>query len=369
MLTKTAPTVPADDERDTFINTRVPAVVRIINASLDEDGDSVVVNGRVDPNTLRFLKVDLDYQRPLGNRPEIYDALKAGTTVPNIDIGVRGQDFDVEGQDLLIRSPAYIIDGWQRVGTAMRLLEDVPNHPLRIFASVHFGTNALWERHRFTELNKNVKKVSPNLHLRNMRDSNDAVLTLFGLSNNTKDFPLYKKVAWSQNMRSGELLSALVLAKTSLRLHAHLSSMATGGVPLIASALAVATHKVSLPLFRKNVQTFFVVIDECFGIRSIELKIGAPQLKTGFLHNLARMFSMHLDFWDDSGKTLFVAADQRRKLSKFPLQDPHIRNLAGSGGAAVNILYEMLVDHMNSGRRTGHLRPRTFSTSRRIAAA
>lgn len=192
MLTKTV-----EAERDTFINTRVQPFVRIINASMDEDPSSpsaVVVNGRIDPASLRFLKVDNDYQRPLGERADIFDALKNGTVVPNIDVGVRGQDFDVDDGDILIKSPAYIIDGWQRVGTALHLLDNIPNHPLRIFATVHFGTDALWERHRFTELNKNVKKVSPNLHLRNMRDTNEAVLTLYGLSNNTKEFALYKRV-------------------------------------------------------------------------------------------------------------------------------------------------------------------------------
>lgn len=370
MLTKTFDTID-DTEDDTFLNTRVPAIVRIFNASLDEDPNSpmrVVVNGRIDPTTLRFLKVDFDYQRPLGNRPDIYDAIKAGTVVPNIDVGVRGQDFDVEGDDILIRSPAYIIDGWQRVGTSLRVLEDVPHSQVRIFATIHFGTDALWERHRFTELNKNVKKVSANLHLRNMRDQNEAVLTLYGLSNNTKDFPLYKRVSWGQNMRTGELITAGLVAKVALRLHGHLASVHTGSVERFTPALLEAARKTSLQNFRKNVATFFEVIDECFGIRTVEIKHGAPQLKTSFLAQLARMFSMHLDFWDDSGRLLFIAADQRRKLAKFPIQDPHVRNLAGSGGAAGNILYEMLVEHVNSGRRTGHLRPRVM-TARRVAAA
>lgn len=369
MLTKTS---DIEDESRAFINTRIPSVVRIVNAAMDEDSGSpmkVVVTGRVDPETLRFLKVDYDYQRPLGNRPDIWDALKNGTVVPSIDVGVRGQDFDVEGADVLIRSPAYIIDGWQRVGTALALLDSIPNHPLRIFATIHFGTDALWERHRFTELNKNVRKVSPNLHLRNMRDQNEAVLTLYGLSNNTRDFPLFKRVSWGQNMKSGEVLTAFGLAKSAMRLHGHLSFVSTGGgTENVASKLLDAARVVSLACFRKNVATFVDVIDECFGIRTIEIRAGAPQLKTSFLNHLARMLSMHLDFWDDSGKQLFVAADQRRKLSKFPLQDPHVRNLAGSGGAAGNILYEMLVEHMNSGRRTGHLVPRVV-TSRRIAAA
>lgn len=343
------------------LNTRVEPIVRIINGSLDEDPsspNSIVLNGRIDPRTLRFLKVDESYQRPLGDRADIFEALKNGVVVPNIEIGVRGQDFTTEGNDIVIRSPAYIIDGWQRVGTALKLLDLTPEHPVRIFGSVHFGTDDVWERHRFTELNKNVRKVSPNLHLRNMRDGNEAILTLYGLSNNQREFPLYGKISWSQNMKRGELMPATQLAKVSLRLHSHLTSIRSERVEIMAVSLMTAIKKTSLPTFRKNISTLFEVLDECWSFGAIEHRARAPHLKATFLVQVARMFSSHVDFWDTSERVFFVSADMRRKLSKFPLHDPHVSNLAGSGGAAGNILYDLLVNHMNSGRRTGHLRSR-----------
>lgn len=348
-------------ETEVALDTRVDPVVRIINGALDENPDSsagIVLNGRLDPATLHRLKVDSEYQRPLGDRPDIFEALKDGTIVPNVDIGVRGQDFEVDGDDFLIRSPAYIIDGWQRVGTARKLLELIPDHPIRIFATIHFGTDALWERHRFTELNKNVKKVSPNLHLRNMRDGNEAVLTLFGLSTNAREFALFKRVSWSQNMARGDLVPALLFAKTAMRLHAHQTALKGGRVEAISASIARAAKNVSLLNFRRNVSTFFEVVDECWGIRNIEIRHGAPQLKATFLGQLARMFSGHIDYWDTSDRIFFVAADSRRKLAKFPIQDPHVRNLCGTGGAAGNILYEMLCTHMDSGKRTGRMRAR-----------
>lgn len=343
------------------LDTRVEPHVRVLNGALDEDENSstgIVLNGRLDPATLRFLKVDSEYQRPLGERADIFEALKNGTIVPNIDIGVRGQDFAVDGDDFIIRSPAYIIDGWQRVGTALRLLEMVPNHPIRIFATLHFATSAIWERHRFTELNKNVKKVSSSLHLRNMRDRNEAVLTLFGLSTATKDFALYKKVCWSQNMARGELLPALSFAKVARRLHNHHVSMSLNNVEGIATGIATAAKSIGLQNFRKNVSTFFDIVDECWSFRAIELRANAPQVKLTFLLQLARMCSSHLDFWDVGDRVFFMAANDRRKLAKFPLNDPHVRNLAGAGGAAANIMYEMLCSHMDSGKRTGHMKPR-----------
>lgn len=342
-----------NEEREP-IDTRVPAYVRIINGALDNDPGSpaaVVLQGRIDPHTLRFLKVDNEYQRPLGDRADIFDALREGKVVPNIEVGVRGQNFEVDGDDVVITSPCYIIDGWQRVGNALRLLELIPNHPVRIFASVHFGTDQIWERHRFNALNKNVKKVSPNLHMRNMRDSNEAILTLFGLSNSDKTFPLFKKVCWSQNMQRGQLVSALVLAKTAMFIHAHIGGISATSVEFVSGALMRTVNEISLPVFRKNVSTFFKIVDECWPLNVIEYTRSASQIKSTFLYELGRMFSRHQVFWDDDGRALAISADDKRKLAKFPINDPQVVALAGTGGKARNILYQLIVDHMNSGRR------------------
>lgn len=341
-----------------FINTRVRPHLRIINAAMDDDPrspSSVVINGRIDPNTLRFLKFDESYQRPLAERADIFEALKSGTIVPNIEIGVRGTDFEVEGRDVVIHSPAYGIDGRQRVGNALRLMELMSEINIRMFATVHFGTDDIWERHRFTELNKNVRKVSPNLHLRNMRDSNEAVLTLYGLSNNTKDFALYKRVSWSQNMARGELMTALGLAIVARKLHMHTSGMGSRSAVEIASGLLKCSNVIGLTHFRRNVSTFFNIVDECWGLHGIEVRQRAPQIKEPFLSELARMFSNHPMFWEGDNRVLAVLSDDRRKLSKFHIHDPHIANLCGSHGASTKLLYQMLVDHMNSGRRTNVL--------------
>ncbi len=343
------------------LDTRVEQHIRIINASLDESDDStsgIVINGRIDASTLRFLKVDSAYQRPLGSRSDIFNALREGKVVPNIEIGVRGQDFISDGADIIIRSPAYIIDGWQRVGNALRLLELIPHHPIRIFGSIHFGTDEIWERHRFTELNKNIKKISPNLHMRNMRDSNEAILTLYGLCNSDRNFPLYRKVSWSQNMGRGEILSALVLAKTVGRLHGHRIPNTGASADLLGVALAKIPTTVTLPTFRRNVSTFFSIINDCWPFAAIEYRSTASQIKTTFLKELARMFSYHPTFWEHNDNTLAVSADDRRKLAKFPINDPQVARLAGTGGAASQILYQLMVDHMNSGRRTQRLRSR-----------
>lgn len=346
------------------LNTKVEPHLRIINGALDESDTSsagIILNGRIDPATLRFLKVDSSYQRPLAIRDDIFNALKNGKIVPNIEIGVRGQDFEADGDDYIIHSPSYIIDGWQRTGNALRLLELIPHHPLRLFATLHFGTDELWERHRFTELNKNVKRISPNLHLRNMRDSNDAILTLYGLCNSDRSFPLFHKVCWSQAMQPGHVMTALGMAKVARQLHAHRIPQIGGSVDGVAKSLAKIPTTVTLPTFRRNVTTFFYVIHECWPFDGIQYRTSAPQVKTQFLAVIAQMFSGHASFWEHNDNTLVVSTDDRRKLAKFPINDPQVVQLAGSGGQSRKILYRMLIDHMNSGRRNNRLRSRLAS--------
>jgi hypothetical protein len=48
----------------------------------------------------------------------------------------------------------------------------------------------------------------------------------------------------------------------------------------------------------------------------------------------------------------------RRKIKQFPLNDPQVSQLAGAGGQANIILYQMLLKHINSGKRIKRLRSR-----------
>jgi hypothetical protein len=79
-----------------------------------------------------------------------------------------------------------------------------------------------------------------------------------------------------------------------------------------------------------------------------------------FLSVLAKLLSDHHDFWTgDDDKRLFVEAPLKRKIAQFPISDPEVRHLAGSSGKAREILYLMLRDHINSGKRTKHLKARS----------
>ena len=245
---------------------------------------------------------------------------------------------------------AYIIDGWQRVGNALRFLKDQPNRQIRMRACIHFGTDLTWEKDRFEKLNKNARRVSPNKLLSNMATGNLAIGALLRLSSSS-EFALHKRVSWGQSMEKGDLITALTLAKIAMVIHSQSGGMESGNHEKLAAALNRAAESISLGIFRRNVISFFDLINENWPFAAIEYRIKAPQIKGTFLHMVARLFSRHPCFWDSDQRILSVSADDRRKLAKFPLNDGHIAELAGSSGQSRNILYRLLVDHMNSGRQ------------------
>jgi hypothetical protein len=64
---------------------------------------------------------------------------------------------------------------------------------------------------------------------------------------------------------------------------------------------------------------------------------------------------MHQDFWREH--KLFVEADLVRKIKLFSTADPYVKELASTRGAAMNILRGLMIEHINSGKRTRRLTP------------
>ena len=69
--------------------------VKIINGALHESplrGGTVILRGVIDVGSLKTLRFD-DYQRealPLSSLAKLTNALKAGESLPDIEIGMRG---------------------------------------------------------------------------------------------------------------------------------------------------------------------------------------------------------------------------------------------------------------------------------------
>jgi hypothetical protein len=68
---------------------------------------------------------------------------------------------------------------------------------------------------------------------------------------------------------------------------------------------------------------------------------------------LADVFSRHPVFWRE--KKFFVEKDLLQKLATFPVHDPTIKQLAGAGGKARDMLRSLMIDHLNHGKRSRRL--------------
>ena len=357
---------------------KTPATVRteikIMNAAVAVQGDDLVVRGVIDPECLDGLKTD-DYQREVlspigGKRNGLVKAIEDGVQLPDVELGMRGKNVKFIGTGdraiAVLRDPVYIVDGLQRISAMRQFIERNPDKPLTSYigATIHLNTDKKLEKERFHSLNQKRIPVGPSVILRNLRDDHPAILTLYGLSMNDPEFALFHRVTWEQRMKKTEILTGLMLVKATASLHRHCSQKggaSIGSLRQVPTVLDRIVKAIGLATFRANTKEFFDIIDACWGVRNIEYNTVSPQIRGNWLMVLGRLLSDHTNFWN--GKELFVDADQKRKLKSFPLRDSDVMHLAGSGTMAIPILYNMLVEHMNKGRRINRLKSRRVTAT------
>lgn len=344
-------------------------VVRVLSAALDEaphDSKKLILRGVIDQETLDALLAD-GYQRealPINRKNTIMDALSKGESLPDIELGMRGDSFkeskDATGIEVVtLLGKVHIIDGLQRVTAAREFLRRNPDAKLRIGAVIHFNTTEEWEKNRFRVLNLLRLPVSPNVILRNMRDSSKAMGMIYDLTVQDKTFVLHDRTAWGQRMARKDIITALGLVKSVGFLHSHKAGPRGSKVEDIVRGLDKLIDLIGVRMMKSNTKYFFDLVDECYGIRRVHYKESALHMRVNFLKIFARVLSDHPDFWKgEEEKELFVEAPIRRKLAQFPMSDPNVVNLAGSGGKSQEILYNMIVNHINSGKRTKRLKSR-----------
>lgn len=334
-----------------------------VHADLDEIGigeeRKIVLRGVLDSQSLQHLLID-EYQReakPLASLKSLVDAFRAGETIPDIELGMRGDGIrqDDDGH-VFLNDPTYIVDGQQRVNAGKFLVETQDPVQPRLGAMVHISTTEPWERERFRTLNMDRTRVGPNVLLRNWRHDHLGVETLYTLTVVDKHFVLYGRVCWKQQMARQELITAATLARVIGSLHSHLIPARTSRLSDLTDALDRLMEKVGRNVFRDNIRTFFDLIDKAYGIKRVTFKVGAIYMHATFLVAMARVFSDHEDFW--RGNRLMVEAPIVRKLANFPLHDPSVVQLSSATGKGLQVLYGLMVDHINSGRRTRRLRNR-----------
>ena len=216
---------------------------------------------------------------------------------------------------------------------------------------LHFGTTEQWERERFRILNMRRSRLSPNVLLRNQTAECPSLHRLYDLCSD-ESFVLHQRVSWSQHMRREELLTALTFLKTVMRLHSQFGAGRYESVAAIWQALPPMMANVGHSAMVENVKTFFELLDGAWGIRGILYKDRATHLKGAFLAALADVIAEYPAFW--SGKVLSIPGDMKKKIGQFGLSDPSVQAMACST-ASIGLLSRLIVDHINSGRRTRRL--------------
>jgi hypothetical protein len=333
--------------------------IKIVSPILDDDERGIIIQGIIDPASLVHLKVD-DYQRKVLSEKKIRALMEAHRTgrVPTVELGMRGDEGSVltRNECFYLQAPTYIVDGLQRITAGIRVMGVDPTVQPRISALIHLNTDEEWERERFDILNVSQTRLSGNVTLRNLRYDNAAIAELYRLTN-SKSFILYDKVAWEQNMTRGELITATMFAKVVGMLHSHLGPGRSNG-PDLGRGLEKIMKNTGKASFLQNVRTFFDVLDRAYGVQTVAYKQTAIQLKLTFMMALAKLFSEHTNFWAD--EKLVVDDSIIRKLALFRTTDPTVVNLASASGKATDMMFLLLVDHVNSGKRTRRLVRRNF---------
>lgn len=340
--------------------------IRILSPSLDEfmrDGEKVIVlRGIIDPQCLSGIRA-ATYQREVLRGPKQNNLMEAVrlSAVPDVELGVRGKNFTTEGSGdgevAVIKHDVYVVDGLQRISAGVALIAKDATQAPRIGATIHFETNEEWERARFKVLNQDRTRVSPNVLLRNEREVNGAIGLIYNLTHTDDAFVLHRRVQWGQLRARGEMITALNVIRLAGILHSNFSRGGrSNSVPEIMESGAgiegvmTAAGKVN---FRENIRYFFDLIDECWGVKRVTFVDKCTHMKGGFLVALAELLLRHKEFWKES--RLFVDKPTRKKLARFNTSDPEVVRLAGSNGKASVALYVMLLDHVNSGRRSNRL--------------
>lgn len=330
--------------------------IKLTCAAIDEQGTEIVLRGVIDPSSLTHLRV-AEYQReilPERRIGSLMAALQKGG-VPDIQLGCRGGNYIEEaGGVFYVKDPTYIIDGLQRRTAALKLVDKgiMP----RIGAVVSFNTTEELERHRFRALNVTRVKLSPNVLLRNLRHESPAIQALHQLCLSSQ-FVLYKRVSWQQRMKREELMSAMTLLFSCTNLHARFGvGLTQRSMQQVVKNIDMVYNKIGRGALMSNTRTFWETIDKAFNLRDVVYKDASAALRTGFIVTCAQVIAGHEDFWNDT--ELSVPPELQKKLGTFPLADPSIRLLAAASNSGT-VLRQLIVNHLNSGKRTKHLRPFT----------
>lgn len=334
--------------------------VKLVRAALDETpGGDIILRGSLDCASFSAIKIAA-YQREtlsLKQLSSLIGGFRDGGKIPDIVIGMRGGNYLERDGAFYLQDETYVIDGLQRISAAMHCMRSGVHASPSLGAIVYFNTTEDSEKDLFTILNTQKAKLSPNVLVRNLRETNQGVALLFEMCDD-REFALYDRVCWQQNKRRQEILTSLTVIKVINVLHSSFASgvLWTNWQPACNAFEKIMLETTGRKIFQVNVTEFFNSIDKIWGIRNVAFVGGASYLKTGFLLALANVYSKHKNFWDKD-RRLKIPSDFLAKLKTFPIGDPHVKALAVGSSGATMVLQGLLVDHFNSGKRVNRLTP------------
>lgn len=350
--------------------------IKVVNGALEEGADgSIVLRGTLSMETLRNLKVDT-YQREVLAKTgagsikatQLKKSVEQGAHLPDVVLGMRGQGFTSSGNTFVLKDPTYIVDGLQRVSAILSCLDNQNSDPIStsqriapIGAMIHFKTTEDWENDRFNALNAFRTAVSPNILLRNIRAKHPSLKALYQLCTEDANFPLYKRVTWTQRKGADELISAATLMRAAVFIHRHVidetasvqRANKAGGAGEKASRIPAVLDRVVSAIgatqFKKNITYFFSLIDSFWGIRTIKYGEAQGHLKGNFLAVLGGFISRNEVLWDSRRRAIDIDKRTLLRIKSFPVQDAEIRRLSAAGTMVLPTLNEYLMNHMNKG--------------------
>jgi len=333
--------------------------VRLRDATVDTkivDGSRIeVITGMLDISTLSSLRIDRSYQRE-ALRGAIKDAMVEAVVederFPSLQLGMRGHNWIALDNNVVeLLDPVFNVDGQQRADAIRIALLINGVLDVRIGVECWLNSTPEIERRRFHRLNTNRTRVCSTTEIRNMKDDNRSVGTIFGLSHES-GFCLFNRVCWDQQFGPDDLITGATFFRVALNINEQPGIRAAHGKSInLVNRGNLLVEEVGLHTFRDNTAQFFRYISGSWSI-ALSRRKTADHLRAGFLYSLANVLREHRNFWD--GRKLIIPSPFRKKLGSFPIQDPAVKQHMGSAGPSAHLQY-LLIEHFNYNAREHRL--------------
>ncbi len=329
--------------------------IRILNAALQRTPETLVLRGTIDPASLDLIQIG-EYQREVladSKIDSISEDYNDPGAVQDINLGMRGelhQQIDPTTFDLI--DPVYVLDGLQRLTAAKRYRDEKGG--LWLGATIRFGTTEAWERERFLRWGLTQTRIGANVALRNLCVDWPVVMHLHQLCADPT-FVLADRICWNQKKRKGaraELMTAMQFLGTIAQLHHFHGANISTHPEALARGLQRLADRIGIAQLEQNVRAFYGYVDGWWGLRAIEHIKLAVHLKGACMLALAQILNGYVDFW--RGNRLFIDVQTSGKFKSFNMAEPSVERHCGSSA----VMRDLLLMHINKGRRVNRLTPR-----------